>query len=249
MEPLLRYDNRTGRGPGPLVRAAGRVWSGVREVYGQVAPYADFWAAQNREVLTRTHAGGTGRLGLWVVLGDSLGQGVGASSPARGWVGQVADQMRAVGHDLLVVNLSATGARVDDVLAQQVPLLDHLPVEPRLVTVLAGTNDLVGGRAHRRALPERMRTLVERLPRGAVAGTLPQPRGPAQAANRHLDDAAAAGRLHLVDFRTAGPDSWRGMTAADRFHPNDLGYGALARAFAPVLQRVLDATGLQPAEG
>lgn len=248
MEPLLRYDNRTGRGPGPLVRAAGRVWSGVREVYGQVAPYADHWAAHNRAVLGDADS----RQGLWVVLGDSLGQGVGASAPTRGWVSQVADEMRAAGHDLRVLNLSATGARVDDVLDQQVPLLEHLPVAPRLITVLAGTNDLVGGRHHRRALPERMRTLVQRLPRGTVAGTLPQPRGPARDANRHLDDAAAAGRLHLVDFRTAGPDSWRGMTAADRFHPNDLGYAALARMFAPVLQRVLDATGLgdlQPAEG
>ena len=176
----LVYDNRTGRPPGRVVRALGRVLPGVARVQRQVEPYADHWAAANRATL----AAPSGRR-RWVVLGDSMSVGVGASSPGAGWVGQLHERLRDAGHDLEVLNLAATGARVPDVVEQQLPALAALGSagpRPDLVTVLIGSNDLFGGRAHRDALGASMSRLVTLLPRGAVVSTLPQPRAAARAA-------------------------------------------------------------------
>jgi lysophospholipase L1-like esterase len=243
---LSGYDNRTGRPPGRFVSALGLVLTGIAAVRRTADPLADTWHERNREAL---QSPGAGR--RWIVLGDSMMQGVGASSIDAGLVGQLHDRLLAQGFPLSVINLSATGARVPDVLDQQVPVMQSLPPAegaPDLVTVLAGSNDLFGGRAHRRGLPDAMARLVQVLPRGAVVCTLPQPRAAARAANVHLDEAARRGQLRLVDLRVSGPRSWRGKLAADRFHPNDAGYAGMADAFEPVLLETLredpvDATG------
>lgn len=233
-DPELTYANRTGRGPGRAVRALGVVVPGVSRVRAQAEPYADYWHRRNLEVLARPAAGRR-----WILTGDSMLQGVGASAPQAGLVGQLEERLRAAGHRLDLVNLSATGARVPDVIDQQLPVMRSLVAAPEdtpdLVTVLIGSNDLFGGRVHREQLPEAMRRLVELLPHGAVVTTLPQPRAAAREANRHLDDAADDGRIRLVDLRVAGPASWKGKLAPDFFHPNDAGYAAMADAYEPVL--------------
>lgn len=234
----LPYDNRTGRGPGRVVRTLGLLVPGIRRVRAQADPYAREWSARNRAALTRP-----GR--RWIALGDSMSQGVGASSPDAGLVGVLASRLRDAGQELNLVNLSATGARVTDLLEQQVPVLEQLPPSDPdagsdLVTVVAGSNDLFGGRRHSGALSEAMARLVDLLPRGAVVATLPQPAAAATAANRHLDAAARRGDIRLVDLRTSGPTSWKGMLAADFFHPNDRGYAAMADAFEPVLRAALE---------
>jgi lysophospholipase L1-like esterase len=227
------YDNRTGRPPGRFVSALGVVLPGISAVRRTADPLADAWRQRNLEALTSPSS-----RRRWILLGDSMLQSVGASTIDTGLVGQLHDRLAAQGFPLTVINLSATGARVPDVLDQQVPVMRSLPAAqgaPDLVTVLAGSNDLFGGGVHRRELSAAMARLVEVLPRGSVVCTLPQPRAAARAANVHLDEAARAGHLRLVDLRVHGPRSWRGKLAADRFHPNDAGYAGMADAFEPVL--------------
>ncbi len=236
------YDNRTGRAAGPFVRTLSVLLPGVRRVRRQVGPYAVAWRRHNLAALTRP-----GR--RWVVLGDSMSQGIGASAWDRGWVDQLGARLAADGHELgpglVVVNLSANGARVPDVLDQQLAAYDAVGRrDDDLVTVLVGSNDLFGGRPHRAALPGALGALVDRLPDGAVVATLPQPRAAARAANVPVDAAAAAGRIVVADLRTDGPASWRGRLAADLFHPNDAGYAALADAFEPAVRRALGRPGL-----
>lgn len=234
-DPFATYDNRTGRPPGRFVSALGVVLPGIAAVRRQADPYADIWRDRNREAVS---AAGQ----RWIVLGDSMMQGVGATSPDDGLVGQLQRRLARHGHPLTVVNLSATGARVPDVIDQQVPVMQALssPAEtPDLVTVLVGSNDLFGGGRHRAGLPDAMGRLVDLLPRDSVVCTLPQPRAAARAANVHLDEAAGDGRLRLVDLRVNGPKSWKGKLAADFFHPNDAGYAAMADAFEPVLLAAL----------
>ena len=233
------YDNRTGREPGRVLRVLGRLLPGVRSVQRHVSPYAEEWVAHNRAALARP-----GR--RWYVLGDSMSQSIGATRWDRGWVHQLQERLSASGRDLVVVNLSATGAVLADVLDQQVPVLDGLlaadPLRDRaVVTVLVGSND-VFNRAHRPHLPGRFADLLPRLPAGAVVSTLPQPRAAAQRSNTHIWAAAEAGRVRVVDMATAGPRTWIGKLAADRFHPNDRGYAALADAFEPVVVRAYDET-------
>lgn len=233
----LGYANRTGRGRGVLARALGSVLPGVRRVNDQVEPYAAAWTAHNAEALATP-----GR--RWVVLGDSMSQGVGASSWDAGWVDQLAAQLAERGHPLVVVNLSATGARTPDLVDQQLPVLRALPPamgtdEPDLVTVLIGSNDLFSGGAFRAGLPDEFARMLEALPHGAVVASLPQPRAAARLANNHVQAAAARGEVTLVDMRTEGPHSWRGRLAADKFHPNDAGYAEIARAFLPSVRTAL----------
>lgn len=244
------YANRTGRPPGRLLHLAGRVHPGIRAVNAQVEPYATAWAAHNRDAVRATGP-------RWVVLGDSMSQGIGATAWDTGWVGQLDSRLRAQGHPLTVMNLSASGARVSDVITQQLPALDALPQSEDdagpgpcadLVTVLIGSNDLFA-KGYSEGLPDAFADLVSRLPRGAIVATLPQPRAAARDANRHIERAAAAGAIEVVDLRTDGPDSWRGRLAADWFHPNDAGYAELARAFHdPVLASLCSRGSARQAE-
>ncbi len=169
-----------------------------------------------------------------------MSQSVGASSYDAGWVDQLAGRLGDLDEPPTVVNLSATGARVPEVLAQQVPVMEGVGVrDDDLVTVLAGSNDLFGGRLHRDALPAAFAALLQRLPRGAVVATLPQPRTAAEQVNAHIEAARDAGAIRVVDMRTSGPQSWRGKLAGDWFHPNEAGYAGIADAFEPVVRRAL----------
>jgi lysophospholipase L1-like esterase len=239
VDPALDYANVTGRPTSRFVRVAAAVSRGVASVQAQHARYAASWHAANVAALTRPGP-------RWIVLGDSMSQGIGATAFDRGWVNQLAARLVEAGIDLPIVNLSASGARVPDLLTQQLPAWRDLPAAPGrqdtadLVTVLIGSNDLVS-RPHRDALPNQFAALLDQLPTGAVVAMMPQPRAAARAVNALLATAAELGRIRTVDLRRAGPSTWRGRLAADHFHPNELGYRSIASAFAePVTQALAD---------
>jgi lysophospholipase L1-like esterase len=228
------YANLTGRPPGALVTALGRVLPGVAGVQRQVGPFAQAWRSANVTALA-----GSGR--RWIVLGDSMSQGIGAETPWGGWVSQVQAEAAARGVELDVVNLSASGARVSDLLRQQLPAWRAIgprpESDPDVVTVLVGSNDLMS-RRHRDDLPDAFASLLDQLPTGAIVATLPQPRRAAAAVNERIAAARVERGIRVVDMRRSGPSSWRGRLAADHFHPNERGYRAIAEAFLPL---VLDA--------
>lgn len=243
MAPGFDYSNRSERPRGRVLSALSAAVPGVRAVQDQVQPYAAWWESHNRVAV----AGGGP---LWVALGDSMTQGIGASSPDRGWVGQLSGRLAQRGWTHRLVNLGVNGARVEDVLLRQLAALDRLQTieqlqeleEPRkaggrpmLVTVVIGSNDVVV-RRHRRGLAGRFEQMLDRLPEGALVANLPNPHREARAVDALLRERAAAGRLVLVDMRREGPRSWRGRLASDRFHPNDRGYADMAR----VVERALD---------
>ena len=190
---------------------------------GEVEPYAAWWEESNRAAIA------SGRP-LWVALGDSLTQGIGASAPDRGWVGQIAADPPARIADAAVVNLSFNGARVPDVIERQVPALRRLQDaghDIALVTLLIGNNDLVS-RRWRVTLDESMRTLLDLVPDGTVVATQPGTQAAARSFNAVIDEAAARRGLPLADFRINAMRDWRGKLAADHFHPNDRGYAGMA---------------------
>jgi lysophospholipase L1-like esterase len=228
-ESEFEYANVTGRPSAPLVVALARVLPGVAAVQSQHGRYAQAWRAANLDALSRPGP-------RWVVFGDSMSLGVGASRFDAGWVNQVHDQLVAAGHRYEIINLSANGARTSDVLAQQIPAWRSLPPTPSpagvpdLVTLLIGSNDLLS-RPHRERLPAVMARLLDELPDGSVIATLPQPRAAARAANEIIAAARASRHLIVVEMRASGPMSWRGKLADDHFHPNDAGYRGIADAF------------------
>lgn len=213
------------RQPGTLGRLARRFVPGVRRVHGQVAPYAQQWDEANAAAAVETGP-------LWVVLGDSAAQGVGAPSYDQGWVGQ----LRAlIGGGWRLLNWSRSGARVQDVLDDQLPRLAALDVEPGLVTVAIGANDIYKTPLDR--IIAQMRRLIASLPAGAVLATIPQGLRPrkAMAVNAVIRAEAPAAGLRVADVWARTGPPWRGKFAEDNFHPAALGYADWAAAFAQAL--------------
>ncbi len=199
---------------------------GVRQVRAQVAPYAEQWREANEAALARSGP-------VWLVLGDSTAQGIGASAYDRGWVGQLHELIGSDKEPWRVVNLSLSGGRVGNVLDEQLPAARELGIEPELVTVAVGANDI---RPKRRAgLGPALELLLASLPEHAVVGTIPGRPSTVQPFNELIRERSPQHGLRVAETATAIVPPWRGKLASDFFHPNDVGYAAWAQAFAAAL--------------
>jgi lysophospholipase L1-like esterase len=210
-------------------RWAGFLLPGVAGVAQQTPVYARAWESDNQESLA-----GTGP--LWVVLGDSLSQGIGATSYRNGWVGQSNVRLRNLDRHYRLLNLSKAGATTSDVLDRQVDVLDRLSRPPDLVTLLIGSNDMLR-RSTRSVLLVNYQAILRRLPPSTVLAYLPQPVPLAHRVNDMIDESARANGFHTVSVRPAVRPFW-GYRAADVFHPNDRGHGRLADVFVPAILKV-----------
>lgn len=209
-------------------RFSRRLLPGIGLVAGQVEPYARRWAHVNRQTLA---ADGP----LWVVIGDSMSQGIGASTFEGGWVPQTAHLLAAAGHPYRLLNLSRSGATAQDLLERQLPEMHRVAMSssespPSLVTVLAGANDMMRATTRREA-PGRFRRLLAELPARTIVAYLPQPIRTAHLVNDIIDAARDQGITGL-DVRPAAK-RWRGHRAPDFFHPNEKGYARIAALFTP----------------
>jgi lysophospholipase L1-like esterase len=214
----------TQRRAGWFVRVGARVSPGIRKVQAEIEPYAAAWEEVNRAALRMTGP-------LWVTLGDSMSQGIGASRYDLGWVGQLRVLLDQAGQPYRLVNLSSYGARVRDVLTRQLPAMRDLDAAPDLVTVLIGSNDLVS-RRNRKNLHTDYDTLLRQLPSGAVVASPFGNFGLGRELNVLIAVEAARRGLRVVNNRDgASAASWRGKLSEDHFHPNDAGYAALAEDF------------------
>ena len=107
---------------------------------------------------------------LYVAIGDSAAQGIGASKPWRSYVGQLAKGLRTTtGRTVRVVNLSVSGATVALALRDQLPALAKL--EPDILTVSIGANDIANWDAVR--FEDEYRRLLAALPEHAIIADLP----------------------------------------------------------------------------
>jgi len=213
-----------------------RLRPGVAAVHDTIAPYRDGWERENAAALD-------GRGPLWLVLGDSTAQGIGASAPQRGYVGQVRRLLEARDdRPWRVLNVSVSGARLRDVAAEQLPRLDDLRGPPALITCAAGSNDVVWPRRTARLRAD-LRRVVERLPRGAVIATIPKGLNPTGSAvlNDDLRTLAPAHGLVVADVWAHTGPPWGRKLAVDHFHPNERGYEDWAAAFAEALGLPVDA--------
>ena len=78
-----------------------------------------------------------------MAMGDSLTEGVGAESPEKTWVAQLADQWRARGCTVEVTNVGISGYTTDDIIRDQVPQIKD--VKPTIITFQTGANDIANG--------------------------------------------------------------------------------------------------------
>ncbi|MEO8907014.1 MAG: SGNH/GDSL hydrolase family protein [Microbacteriaceae bacterium] len=190
---------------------------------------------------------------LYVAIGDSAAQGIGASAPPRGYVGRLAEDIRSItGRTVQVVNLSVSGATVGLAVANQLPRFRTL--KPDIVTVSIGANDI--GAFDPSAFEDGLREIFAALPPHAIVADLPcfyLPRNERKVAvaNRILRRVAAEHKLIVVPLHaTMLRQGLHGMFtqfAQDAFHPNDRGYRVWAAAFEPTLTAELIARFPAPA--
>lgn len=222
-----------------LPRYVGVFFSGVREVDEQVEPYAAAWDAHNAEVLA-ARAAGDGAAPLWVALGDSATQGVGASDWTGSWVLDVCDRLRGhTGEDWQVVNLSMSGGRFRDVIDHQLPVYREHLSDAALVTCVIGSNDMMFRRGESGPVSDASE-LGAVLPRGTVLSRLGGPGGRRRAINKVIDEAAA-----VRDFTTFNIWHWpsaAGALAGDRIHPSDIGYDHMAALAWEAIEPLFDAS-------
>lgn len=217
---------------GAAAAAGLTVWlEGRRTINRHVADYRAHWESRPHD------AGGL----RYVALGDSAAQGVGATAVERGYVALLAERLRAeTGRDVVVTNLSVSGATSDDVVRDQLPRLAALDFAPDLVTLDIGGNDVVYP-GHTEATFERSLDLIlAALPEGSFVADVPWFMVPVLGRTSQRMAALAAGLAerhghHLVPLhrvsRETGALRYHQHTAGDFFHPNDRGYAGWAEAF------------------
>src|SRR5580658_8452003 len=145
----------------------GRWADGVTSMRADCVTFAEHWQAHNEGVLSQPAGSGP----LWAVLGDSTAQGLGAPTPEGGYVGQVLAVLREqTGLPWQVLNLSASGALIRDVLHEQLP---RIPDEAQLVTCGIGVNDVLFAGPGR--LFADVRALLAAVPDHAAELALPSP--------------------------------------------------------------------------
>ncbi|MGH7356793.1 MAG: SGNH/GDSL hydrolase family protein [Candidatus Rokuibacteriota bacterium] len=183
---------------------------------------------------------------VYVALGDSTVEGVGATSAAANYVSRLGERLRLAYPRASTVNLGVGGARSADVLSGQ--LWRGIALRPALVTISIGPND-VTGRVSVGQYERNMDAILARLVEsGAVVvvnllpdlALTPRFRGreaEAVVGRRTIEFNAAlarAGSRHgaeIVDLyapsRTEVPRRPE-LIGADGYHPSDAGYARWA---------------------
>jgi acyl-CoA thioesterase-1 len=184
---------------------------------------------------------------LYVALGDSTVEGVGATSPERNYVGQLHERLRTVYPNARVANLGKGGATSNDVLRRQ---LDRaIELRPDLVTISIGPNDITT-RVALETYEKNLETILGRLRQQTTAVTVVNlipdlAVTPRFNQSRHREAVGKQttmfnevlermGRAHGAELVNLYAASQRevpvqpGLISSDGYHPSDAGYARWA---------------------
>ncbi|HEY6875288.1 MAG TPA: SGNH/GDSL hydrolase family protein [Candidatus Dormibacteraeota bacterium] len=191
---------------------------------------------------------------VYLALGDSYTIGTGASHESRNWPSLIAARIeKATGKDVELVNPSVNGFTTVDLIARELGYTADL--NPQLISVLIGVNDLVQGRRvdqYRESLVEiydaiaatHARVAAVSIPNWSIVPAATEFGDPARL-KRLTDEfnavaqAEAASRNFLwiditdVSSRDTGSAGW---IAADDLHPGDVQYAAWAEVIWDALR-------------
>lgn len=199
-----------------------------------VGRYEKFWVEKAKQ---------SGEI-TYLALGDSAAQGVGATSPMRGYVGLIASKLeKDTGKTVRVVNLSVTGAKMQDYLRDQAPQLKNYKAD--FVTIEIGGNDVKN--YDEQTFRSEFKQVLKTLPPGTYVSNMPlfnsRPGStdPAKKASKVIEEELIAdGKTNFVDLQkqTTENRSIFGF-APDLFHPNNLSYKNWADAFYTQIEKDL----------
>ena len=185
---------------------------------------------------------------VYVAIGDSTVEGVGASDPSRSCPALVFEKIKNEKKRAYFYNLGKSGARIKDVVELQ--LAKAVELKPDLITISVGANDL----RHRTKLRhfekdflELIKTLSEKTKAKIIISNIPDlsvvPSIPILVKhllrfatgrfNRIIKEHAEQFRCILLDLYTGSKIYGRkstGLISEDGLHPSDLGYALWANA-------------------
>ena len=185
---------------------------------------------------------------VYVAIGDSTVEGVGASDPSRSCPALVFEKIKNERKRAYFYNLGKSGARIKDVVELQ--LAKAVELKPDLITISVGANDL----RHRTKLRhfekdflELIKTLsgktkakiiISNIPDVSVVPSIPilvkhLLRFATGRFNRIIKEHAEQFRCILVDLYTGSKIYGRkstGLISEDGLHPSDRGYALWANA-------------------
>lgn len=174
---------------------------------------------------------------VYVVLGDSTAQGIGARALTLSYPYRIAIWLqKQTARPVAIKNFSVSGATVADVVRKQLPLLQMSDI-PNVVSLSVGANDIATFKAE--TFESDMRTLVSALPKETYVALIPNFSGrhskldwKVQEANKITERLLAATNHHTVDIYNA-TKAMRGMGlhAADFYHPSTKAYKTWAFTF------------------
>lgn len=194
---------------------------------------------------------------VYVALGDSTVEGIGASHPSKSYASLVYSDLSRHYAPVDYRNFGKGGARVSDVATAQ--LSKAIEAQPRLITLSIGANDVIKRtslRLFRADLQRLLHTLREQTTALIVMTNVPDfsfhNRIPASVKpvvrlrirqyNKIIRQAAQANNVVLVDtFKVSAVTALRFPEAVsgDNFHPSDLGYTLWADTMLTVIHEQL----------
>lgn len=185
----------------------------------------------------------------FVALGDSQTEGIGdpdGNGGYCGWADRFAALLGAANPGLEYANLAVRGRRAAQVRAEQ--LEPALAMEPDLVSVLAGMNDIIRPSFDRAALLADVEAMFATLTAsgadvvtftfpdiGAVAPFARPFSARVRTLNADLRELAARHGVTLVDFEPVAAATHPAAWDEDRLHLSPIGHDIVARALAAAL--------------
>lgn len=185
-----------------------------------------------------------------VILGDSLGVGVGASSAENTFAYRLFEKVKTKYPNATLHNFALSGSTAQGVVANQLPQVS--PVNPKLIVIVVGTNDiLLGisdeefGSTYGQLLQQAAKTqadiIVLTIPKFVATDIFPESQYDeadkrAQRLNQIIQSRAnTTPRTRVFDFYKFSEQELvekSDLLANDGFHPNDAGHERIAAELA-----------------
>lgn len=186
----------------------------------------------------------------FLALGDSFTEGVGDLDPARpngvrGWADRVAEVLGTEGWEY--ANLAIRGKKLPQVLAEQIE--PALALQPDVVTLYAGANDLLRPRVDLSTLSRGYLDAVRRLTDSgaevllftgfdlSVSPVFSRVVGRVALYNERVREIADVTGARVADYWRWREFGQPGYWAEDRMHMNERGHALMARRILDLLGR------------
>lgn len=201
----------------------------------QIDRYATYWADVANQPAAENAL-------TYLALGDSAAQGIGATSPRRGYVGLIAKSLQQKHQQPVhVINISKSGARLEDCIADQLPRIKDL--SPDIVTIEIGGNDMKDFNADK--FRADFTTILDALPQKTVVSNMPYFGGGRFSklepnvveANKIIAELTKERGIDVAELHDQVKTNDNINTyAVDLFHPSNFGYKNWHNAFWAVLE-------------